>query len=120
MRCLVCVCIYLIFLSHVFSTSLPHGWDDALCFLVYWLAVPCRNHCQLWAVLINFSFCKFLMLFSAVPITVIVVFNYYKFQVLLFFFFVPVRVMWYLCGACGNVVVKALCYKPEGHGFDSQ
>jgi hypothetical protein len=22
-----------------------------------------------------------------------------------------------LVGACGNVVIKALCYKPEGHGF---
>jgi hypothetical protein len=24
------------------------------------------------------------------------------------------------CGACGRVVVKALCYKPAGHGFNSQ
>jgi hypothetical protein len=23
-------------------------------------------------------------------------------------------------GACGSVVVKALCYKPEGRGFDSR
>jgi hypothetical protein len=23
-------------------------------------------------------------------------------------------------GARGSVVVKALCYKPEGHGFDSR
>jgi hypothetical protein len=23
-------------------------------------------------------------------------------------------------GACGSVVVKALCYKPEGCGFDSR
>jgi hypothetical protein len=25
-----------------------------------------------------------------------------------------------VCGARGSVVVKALCYKPEGHRFDSQ
>jgi hypothetical protein len=25
-----------------------------------------------------------------------------------------------LFGAPGSVVVKALCYKPEGHGFDSR
>jgi hypothetical protein len=24
-----------------------------------------------------------------------------------------------LCGASGGVVVKALCYKPAGHGFNS-
>jgi hypothetical protein len=23
-------------------------------------------------------------------------------------------------GACGSVVVKALCYKPEGRGFDTR
>jgi hypothetical protein len=26
----------------------------------------------------------------------------------------------YIFGARGSVVVKALCYKPEGRGFDSQ
>jgi hypothetical protein len=25
----------------------------------------------------------------------------------------------HILGACGSVVVKALCYKPEGRGFDS-
>jgi hypothetical protein len=25
-----------------------------------------------------------------------------------------------LRGACGSVVVKALCYKPEGRGFDTR
>jgi hypothetical protein len=25
-----------------------------------------------------------------------------------------------LCGALGSVVVKALCYKPGGHGFGTQ
>jgi hypothetical protein len=28
--------------------------------------------------------------------------------------------MFYIVGARGSVVVKALCYKPEGHGFDSR
>jgi hypothetical protein len=28
----------------------------------------------------------------------------------------------YVClfGRCGSIVVKALCYKPEGHGFDTR
>jgi hypothetical protein len=26
----------------------------------------------------------------------------------------------YTCIMCGNVVVKALCYKPEGRGFDTR
>jgi hypothetical protein len=25
-----------------------------------------------------------------------------------------------LVGACGSVVVKVLCYKPEGSGFDTR
>jgi cytochrome b subunit of formate dehydrogenase len=25
-----------------------------------------------------------------------------------------------VCGVCGGVVVEALCYKPEGLGFDSR
>jgi hypothetical protein len=25
-----------------------------------------------------------------------------------------------ILGACGSVVVKALCYKPEGRGFDTK
>jgi hypothetical protein len=26
----------------------------------------------------------------------------------------------WMMGACGSVVVKALCYKPEGHGFETR
>jgi hypothetical protein len=31
-----------------------------------------------------------------------------------------VLVLVYVLGARGSVVVKALCYKPEGRGFDSR
>jgi hypothetical protein len=37
--------------------------------------------------------------------------------------FWPLPSIHYYCwsmGACGSVVVKALCYKPEGRGFDTQ
>jgi hypothetical protein len=26
----------------------------------------------------------------------------------------------FIMGVCGSVVVKALCYKPEGRGFDTR
>jgi hypothetical protein len=26
----------------------------------------------------------------------------------------------HVAGACGSIVVKALCYKPEGRGFDTR
>jgi hypothetical protein len=77
------------------TTFYPVG-GMTLCFLICWLAVPCGNHDKMWTVLIYFSFCKFLMLFSIAPVTVILVFNCYKFPVLFFFFFIPIRVMWYL------------------------
>jgi hypothetical protein len=38
--------------------------------------------------------------------------NIYSFMFLL--------IMFVSCGACGSVVVKALCYKPEDRGFDSR
>jgi hypothetical protein len=28
--------------------------------------------------------------------------------------------MYVMCGARGSIVVKALCYKPEGRGFDTR
>jgi hypothetical protein len=34
--------------------------------------------------------------------------------------FVSYRMSYIIPGARGSVVVKALCYKPEGRGFDSR
>jgi hypothetical protein len=34
--------------------------------------------------------------------------------------YIYIHIVHITCGASGSIVVKALCYKPEGRGFDSQ
>jgi hypothetical protein len=56
----------------------------------------------LFGIAISLSFSLHIILFAKIPL-----FLCYSFYILLF-------------GARGSVVVKSLCYKPEGRGFDTR
>jgi hypothetical protein len=44
----------------------------------------------------------------------------YFITLVLFLWFTLLRYYRFVLGARGNVVVKALCYKPEGRGFETR
>jgi hypothetical protein len=83
----VCIYIYflLFFLSLLFSTFLPLGWDDTLFSGLLVSSALWKSQSDVDGADL-FSFCKFLMLFSIVPVTVIFLYpykSYVVFQLLL-------------------------------------